>query len=193
MPSFSVTGLVEWTKAVFVPFGPLGLFLVAFMESSFFPIPPDLVLIPLALAVPELALFYALVATMGSVSGSVLGYYIGKKGGKPVLKKFASEEKMNKLTSYFDRYGSFAIAIAGFSFIPYKVFTIASGAFRFSLTKMLAVSLLARGTRFLLEATIIMLYGELILELMTDYFDVFTIVIVLAAVLFYFAYKKLRK
>jgi hypothetical protein len=58
---------------------------------------------------------------------------------------------------------------------------------------MLAVSLLARGTRFLLEATIIMLYGELILELMTDYFDVFTIVIVLAAVLFYFAYKKLRK
>ena len=85
---------IEWTKRTFLPYGELGLFLVAFMESSFFPVPPDLLLIVLGLAAPEKALWFALIATVGSVLGAAFGYFIGRKGGLPLLRKFFKEEKI---------------------------------------------------------------------------------------------------
>src|SRR3989338_8144642 len=172
-----IAEFTQWTKDVFVPLGPAGLFVVAFMESSFFPIPPDLLLIPLALAMPQLALFYAAVATAGSVLGALLGYYIGLKGGRPVLKKIANK-KIGRVEHYFSRYGDWAIGIAGFTPIPYKIFTIAAGAMRYSISKLLVVSVISRGARFFLVAGIAMLWGEAIISLIDSYFAAFTVLAV---------------
>ena len=83
-------GIIEWTEATFAPLGAWGLFILAFIESSFFPIPPDILLIILSLASPEKALFYALICTIGSVLGGMLGYGVGYVGEKAVLERFFS-------------------------------------------------------------------------------------------------------
>ncbi|MFH1420406.1 MAG: YqaA family protein, partial [Candidatus Aenigmatarchaeota archaeon] len=190
----SITGnLIAWAQAAFAGWGPLGLFAVAFMESSFFPIPPDLLLIPMALAMPELALFYALIATIGSVLGSVFGYYIGVKGGRPILRKFASERSIDKVDNYFKKYGNAAIAIAAFSPIPYKIFTIAAGVFRHRLHSLILVSIPFRGARFFMSAAIIMLWGKDIIAFFDSGFDVFTLAIAAVAVVIYVVYRKLKK
>ena len=89
--------LIEWTKIIFLPFGALGLFIIAFMESSFFPIPPDLLLIPMVLVAPELWWFYASICTIGSVAGAAFDYWIGKKGGRPVLRKLVSNKNLDRV------------------------------------------------------------------------------------------------
>ena len=88
-----ITAMITWSEQTFLPLGELGLFIVAFIESSFFPIPPDLILIALAPLNPSLSLYYAAVSTAGSVLGALLGYYIGIKGGRPIMKKMFGEEK----------------------------------------------------------------------------------------------------
>jgi len=188
-----ITGLIAWTEKTFLPFGPIGLFIVAFIESSFFPVPPDLILMPLCLISPNLALFYALVATIGSVAGSILGYYIGLKGGKPILNKLVSKRRVEKITNYYNKYGCLTIGIAGLTPIPYKIFTIASGVFKFSLPKLLLVSLFARGARFFLEAFVLMVYGEMILGFLNRYFNILTLVAGLVLVVSWFLYKRIRK
>ena len=188
-----ITGLIAWTEKTFLPFGPIGLFIVAFIESSFFPVPPDLILMPLCLISPNLALFYALVATTGSVAGSILGYYIGLKGGKPILNKLVSKRRVEKITNYYNKYGCLTIGIAGLTPIPYKIFTIASGVFKFSLPKLLLVSLFARGARFFLEAFVLMVYGEMILGFLNRYFNILTLVAGLVLVVSWFLYKRIRK
>lgn len=187
-----LAGMIEWSREVFLPFGYPGLFLVAFMESAFFPIPPDAILIPLCLINPEMALFYALVSTAGSVTGSLLGYFIGIKGGRPVLLKFAKEERIMKVEKYFNKYGSWAVGIAGFTPIPYKVFTIASGVFEFDIKKMLIVSAISRGARFFLEAVVIMIWGAQIVSFMDSYFEFLTILGTAVIVGLYVAYKKFK-
>src|SRR3989338_4669918 len=134
-----IADMIEWSRSTFLPFGEAGLFAVAFMESSFFPIPPDLLLIPLVLLNPQLGLWYALVCTIGSVLGAVLGYYIGIKGGRPILIRLAGKEKTDKTARYFRKYGDWAIGIAAFTPIPYKVFTIAAGVFRHSMKNLVLI------------------------------------------------------
>ncbi len=190
--SFSVSSVITWARDVFGPTGAYGLFAVAFMESSFFPIPPDLLLIPLCLASPDLALFYAFICTAGSVIGACFGYFIGIKGGRPVLLKFAREHTVKKVEDYFAKYGSWAVGIAGFTPIPYKIFTIASGVFRFDLSKMIIVSIVSRGARFFLESVIIILWGNQILAFMDGYFEVLTIIVTAGVIGFYLIYKKLK-
>ena len=175
-----IAELIAWSKETFLPYGPLGLFVVAFLESSFFPIPPDLLLIPLCLATPNLSLFYATVAMTGSVLGAFLGYYIAGRTTKKVEK-------------YFSRYGTWAIAIAGFTPIPYKIFTIAAGVFRHDLKKVFFASLVGRFGRFFLVATIIMLWGKEIILFIENYFGLFTILAVAGIIAAYLIYKKLMK
>lgn len=188
-----LTGMMLWAEQVFVPFGPLGLFIVAFMESSFFPVPPDAILIPLALIRPDLSLFYALVSTVGSVLGACFGYWLGIKGGRPVLLKFAKERRVKKVEHYFEKYGIWAVGIAGFTPIPYKIFTIASGVCRFDIKKLVAVSFVARGARFFLEAAIIMIWGRQIISFMDGYFEILTLFGTGVVVGIYLLYKKMKK
>jgi membrane protein YqaA with SNARE-associated domain len=188
-----LTDVLTWTNEVFTPLGPMGVFIVAFMESSFFPIPPDILIIPLALAAPELALFYALIATIGSVTGAFFGYYIGLKGGRPALLKLAGKKRTQQVEDYFSRYGTWAIGIAGFTPIPYKIFTIAAGAFRHDLKKLFIASVISRSARFFAIAIVILLWGDAIITFIDQYFAIFTIGITAIIVIGYFGYKKYFK
>lgn len=169
--------LLEWSKEFFLPFGETGLFAIAFVESSVFPVPPDIVLIPLILVNPSLGLYYASIAALASVLGGIAGYYIGLKGGRPLALRLFSESKIKRVESYFERYGAWAVLIAGFSPIPYKIFTIASGVVRLDLKRFIIASAIGRAARFFAEAAVIMIWGEQILQLLIEDFEIVTLVI----------------
>jgi len=95
-----LNGLFEWTQNTFQPLGSLGLFILAFIESSFFPIPPDVLLVILALGDPGNAFWFAFVATIGSVLGGIFGYGIGLFFGEVILRKFVKEDKYKKCIIY---------------------------------------------------------------------------------------------
>jgi membrane protein YqaA with SNARE-associated domain len=187
------TTLYQWTQLTFLPLGNMGLFIVAFLESSFFPLPPDFLLVIMALNAPESALIFALIATIGSVLGGIFGYYIGYVGKEKVVKKFIDDDKINKVHKLFEKYESWAIFIAGFTPIPYKVFTIAGGFFYIDFKKFVIASFLSRGLRFFIEAILIILYGETILKFLGSYFNLFSLIAVVLAILAYIAYKYREK
>ena len=188
------TSLLEWARLHLVPLGLPGLIFTAFAESSFFPIPPDIILIPLALLNPENAILYGLLATLSSSAGAFLGYWIGLKGGRPVLRKLASEKAVRKAEDFFNRYGAWAVGLAAFTPIPYKVFTIASGVFMLKdLRAFFLASLLGRGGRFMAEAILIMLFGESIISFLTTHFEQATLLIGVAAAIALIAYSLIKR
>ena len=188
------TSMLEWAKLHLVPLGLPGLIFTAFAESSFFPIPPDIILIPLALLSPENAILYGLLATLSSSAGALLGYWIGLKGGRPVLRKLASEKSIEKAETFFNRYGAWAVGIAAFTPIPYKVFTIASGVFMLrDLRAFFLASFLGRGGRFMAEAILIMLFGESIISFLTTRFEQATLLIGVAAAIALIAYSLVKR
>lgn len=156
----SILLFFEGTKDFFIQNGALGLFILSFTEASFFPIPPDIVLLPLALISPGKALYYAAITSVASTLGGVFGYLIGKRAGRPILSRFIKDENFHKIEDMFSRYGGWAVAVAGFTPIPYKVFTIASGVFRMNFTTFFIATVLSRSARFFLEGTIILAMGE---------------------------------
>jgi membrane protein YqaA with SNARE-associated domain len=172
-----VEGLLEWSREFFVPFGEAGLFAIAVAESSVFPVPPDMVLISLSLLNPALGLYYAAVSTAGSVLGGIAGYYIGLKGGRPLAGRFFSGKMLDRVDQYFKEYGSWAVLIAAFTPVPYKVFTITAGIARHDLKRFVLASAVGRGGRFLAEGVILMLWGEQLLEFLLQNFEVITLVI----------------
>jgi len=184
---------VEHVKEILLPFGTVGLFALAFIESSFFIVPPDVLLIPLCLFNPERALFYALVCTLGSVCGAVFGYYIGMKGGRPVLMRLAREDQVAKIQALYAEYGALAVGMAGFTPIPYKIFSISSGVFKYRLHPFIAVSLLSRGARFFLEAAVIMLYGDEMVSFISVYFGHVTLAIGALVTLFVLLHKRFKR
>lgn len=147
------------------------LVILAFAESSFFPIPPDILLIAMALANPAGALFYALITTLSSVVGGIFGYFIGQKGGKPILAKVAHGGKIDLVKRYYQRYDALAVGIAAFTPIPYKVFTIAAGVFDLNFHRFILFSFLGRGGRFFLIGGLIWLFGPIIKEFLDQYFE----------------------
>jgi len=177
---------MEWAKQLYdwmlswadSPYGVPALFGLAFAESSFFPLPPDVLLIALALGNPSNAWWYAAVATVGSVLGGALGYGIGWYGGRPVLKKIMGQERVDVVHDYFQRYEAWAILIAGFTPIPYKIFTIGAGAFFVDFKTFMVASVVSRGARFFLVAGAIQLFGPWIKELIEQYFNLFSIVFI---------------
>ncbi|KYO68049.1 VTT domain-containing protein [Thermovenabulum gondwanense] len=138
----------------------LWLFLISFIEASFFPVPPDLVLIPLCLKHTEKYLFYAFIASIASAMGGLFGYFLGVRAGRSLLNKFINNSRLKLIEDYFKKYGAWAVAIAGFTPIPYKVFTIASGIFRMDIFTFFIASFFSRGARFFLEALIVRFFGE---------------------------------
>jgi undecaprenyl-diphosphatase len=188
-----VEDLLEWGKDIFLPLGETGLFMVAFVESSVFPIPPDVVLIPLVLFKSTLGLYYASVSTLGSVLGGIAGYYIGLKGGRPLARRVFSENKLKRVEDYFEKYGAWSVLIAAFTPIPYKVFTITSGIVRLDLKRFVLASAIGRGARFFGEAAVIMIWGEQMLEFMSKYFEIITLIVGGAIVAVIVVQRKMRK
>jgi len=182
-----MNGIIEFFKqcaVYFMELGEWGLFALAFMESSFFPIPPDVVLVPMCLANPENSLWYAAVTTIGSALGGVFGYAIGKFGGRPALffifrKQYRRIKDVEKL---YNKYGVWAVGAAAFTPIPYKIFTIASGIFDMNLLGFTVVSIVGRGLRFFIVASALFFFGETI----KDNIEWLILGISLLIVIFYF-------
>ena len=175
----------------------LGLFLLSFAESSFFPVPPDLVMIPLAVLNPPLALFYALITTLGSVIGGVFGFFIGNKGGKKIVYKFISEQKLYNVKLYYKKYDVWAVIVAAFSPIPYKVFSISAGLFDLDFKRFIIASIIGRGGRFFIVGTLIFLFGATIKTFLNEYFELvtigFTILLIGGFIIANFVFKHKKK
>lgn len=186
-------GMSAWATEVLLPLGGWGLFLVAFAESSFFPIPPDVLLVPLVLAAPKLALWYAALCTASSLAGGVFGYFIGRRAGRKILLRFTTEERIAGVQKLFDRWGGWAVGIAAFTPIPYKVFTIAGGLFRVGRTAFVTASVIGRGGRFFLEALLLQRYGRSIVAFITQNFELLTIGITLIIALGYWLFILIRR
>ena len=153
---------IELSREFFLSLGAAGLFAVAFLEFFLLPVPPDLVLIPLAVARPEFAFLYALIATVGSVTAGLLGYTIGRKGGRPAVESRFTGERVERAESYFDQYGLVTLGIGAFAPIPegYELLSVASGALGLDLRSYLLASLAGRGGRYALEAALVLVLGE---------------------------------
>lgn len=179
----------EWL----LEFGSWGLFILSFFESSFFPIPPDVLMIPMGIANPDRALWYAFITTAGSVLGALLGWYIGKKVGRPILRYFIKEDKIAKVEQLFERYGAMAILIAGFTPIPYKVFTIFSGISKVRIPTLVIWSIIGRGARFFLEAAIIIALGDKAMPFIEENFALLTAGVGGLVIAGYLIYRFVRK
>lgn len=170
-------GLIDWmTRWAQSPSGETALFMIAFAESSFFPIPPDILLIAMAILRPEMAFKFALICAVGSVLGGMFGYFIGWVGGRPLLHKLFSESKIQVVKRAFEKYEVWAIAVAGFTPVPYKVFTLSAGTFEIPFKLFALVSALSRSARFFLVAGSIYFWGESVKHLLEEYFNWLSII-----------------
>lgn len=137
---------------------------VAFVESSFFPIPPDLLLIPMVLAEKAKAWRFAAVATVASVVGGLFGYFIGavlfEQIARPLLEFYGYGDKFETFASWFNQWGIWVVLVAGLTPFPYKVITIASGATGLGLPVFIVTSILARGIRFFVVAGLLYWIGQ---------------------------------
>ena len=147
---------------------PWALAFVSFIESSFFPIPPDVMLIPMVLSRPQKAWWYATVATVASVFGGLLGYAIGyyfyDAIGLPILKFYGREHALDAFIEFVHTYGVPAVIIKGATPIPFKVVTIAAGVAKMDLPAFIGASIIARAMRFYLVAGLLYFFGEPIRE-----------------------------
>ncbi len=174
---------------------PSALFWVSFIESSFFPIPPDVMLVPMCLARRDKAWWYATIATVGSVLGGILGYAIGyyfyEALGEPILKFYGKADKYNEFRSVFNDYGVWIIIVKGMTPIPYKLITIAAGLSHMALVPFMIASIIARAMRFFLVAGLIYWFGAPIQEFIERRLTLVTTVFVVGLVGGFVAFKYL--
>lgn len=158
----SLLDSIELSREFFVALGAPGLFAVAFLEFFLLPVPPDFVLIPLAVAQPELAFGYAAVATAGSVSAGLVGFAIGKKGGRPALESRFSDERVARAEAYAEEHGLATLTIGAFAPIPegYELLSIGAGVFGMDIRTYVLGSLAGRGGKYFLEALLVLAIGE---------------------------------
>ena len=154
----------DWTMELAArPHAMFWLFVIAFAESSFFPIPPDVLIIPMVLAAPTRAWRIVAVATAGSVLGGLAGYGIGyflfEALGQPILDFYGYGAKFSDFTARYNDYGGWIVFIAGVTPFPYKVITIASGVTQLDLFTFTGASVLARGLRFFIVAALLYWMG----------------------------------
>jgi membrane protein YqaA with SNARE-associated domain len=163
--------LYDWTISLGGrPSAPYALGAVSFAESSFFPIPPDVILAPMVLAKPEKAWNYALICTVTSVLGGLLGYAIGvyfwDTIGQWLISIYGGKDKINNLLDLYREYGALLILIKGVTPIPYKFVTIASGIAGYDLFWFIVLSIITRGARFFGVAFLLTRFGEPIRKMM---------------------------
>lgn len=175
--------MLSWSGS---PWASWALFLLAFSESSFFPVPPDVLLVAMALGAPERALWFALVSSVGSVLGGCFGYLLGVFAKEAVVDRVVRwlrwQRQFERARRMYDRYDVWAVGIAGFTPIPYKVFTIAGGIARLNFLRFLVASAVSRSARFFLVAGSIRLFGPQMKAFIERYFNLLTVLFVVLLV-----------
>ncbi len=167
---------MEWLQT---PYGIWVLFAIAFVESSFFPIPPDVFLIALCIAVPKKSFKYAAMCAAGSVLGGAFGYGLGMwfmdGVGTPIMGFYGLSEKYLTVQSLYQEYDAWAVGAAGFTPLPYKLFTITAGAFHINFPTFMLASLVSRSARFFLVAVFIWKFGPPVKYFIDKYFNILSI------------------
>ncbi len=176
--------VLHWAET---PYSMWALFLLSFAEASFFPIPPDVLLIALAVAKPAKAFRYALVCSVGSIMGGCLGYLIGygfmAGMGQKIVDLYGFADKVAYIESLYQKYDAWAVGIAGFTPIPYKVFTIAAGMFKIDFLVFVVASFVSRSARFFLVGGLIYVFGPRIQTFIDRYFNLLATAFVILLVL----------
>jgi membrane protein YqaA with SNARE-associated domain len=164
--------VISWADR---PGGIWALFVLSFCESSFFPIPPDVLLIALSVGAPKKSFKFALVCSVGSVFGGMFGYLIGWQFmdivGDKIIALYGLTDKVEYIASLFNEWDAWAVSIAGFTPIPYKLFTISAGAFGISFPIFVISSFASRTLRFVLVAALIYYFGASIRTFIERYFN----------------------
>jgi membrane protein YqaA with SNARE-associated domain len=174
--------VISWSES---PHAIPALFLLAFAESSFFPIPPDVLLIAMSLAKSEKSLWYSTICTAGSVAGAIGGYVIGYAFWQSVGTYFFlyvpgfTEALFNQVCRSYEENSVFIIFTAAFTPIPYKVFTITAGVSKISLLPFILASIIGRGARFFLLGLLFKKYGTAAREFIEKYFNLLTLLVVI--------------
>jgi len=162
------------------------LFVIAVIEACIFPIPPDILLIALALGQPHAAFRFAALSTAGTTVGAVIGYAIGmflfNAVALPIIDFYHAMDTFNHVQQWFIDYGVAIVLVAGFSPIPFKVITIAAGAFGLSFPAFIAATIVSRGARFYLEAALLRWGGGRLRALVEQYFEWLTVAIAVAVI-----------
>jgi membrane protein YqaA with SNARE-associated domain len=162
------------------PYGTPALFTIAFAESSFFPVAPDILLIALDLSRPKRSFYYALLCSIASVLGGIFGYFIGLELmdliGFKIIQFYGVMNQYEQIKELYKHYDALAVFIAGFTPIPYKIATITAGAFKINFITFVVASVLSRGARFFLVSGLIYLFGARIKEFIDKYFNMLVVI-----------------
>jgi len=194
--------VLSWAES---PYGTVALFILAMSESIFFPVPPDVLLIALAIGMRRKALFYGLVCLGGSVAGAMLGYLIGYSAWWTSAGEYSgfalfffqilpgfTVERFVMIQHWYEQYNFWIIFTAGFTPIPYKIFTLTAGASAIDFTMFLIASIVSRGARFMLISALLYHFGKPINSFINRYFNllavVFTILLIGGFILLKFVF-----
>ena len=168
---------INWAKSKYASWA---LFLIAFAESSFFPVPPDVLLIPMVIAERKKWLQIALICSVGSVLGALLGYFIGYQFyelvGQKIVDLYNLQTAVDAVTQQYHQHAFIAIFTAAFTPIPFKVFTIVAGLCKISVITLIFASAIGRSARFFAVAILIRIFGEKIQYFIEKYFNLLTII-----------------
>jgi membrane protein YqaA with SNARE-associated domain len=187
--TFLYNKMMDWARHQYAPYY---LYVLSFAESSFFPVPPDVMLMPMALAKPDRAWIYAAYTTIASVLGGVFGYFIGALAFKlihPYIIQLGYEGSYEQIQRWFNVWGFWLMFFAGFAPIPYKLFTIAAGAMHIALLPFILGSAVGRGGRFFLVTGVMLWGGERMEQLVARYIErIGWIVVILLLFVYWFWY-----
>ena len=175
------------------PYALPALCLISFVESSFFPFPPDILLIAMTVAFPALWIQFAFFCSVASVLGGMFGYFIGYQFmdliGNGIVEFYHLQAKFEKIGGLYDEHQGWAVAAAGFTPLPYKVFTLAAGAFKINFPTFVLASTISRSARFFLVGFIICKFGPPIKVWIEKYFNLFSIVFFILLILGFYLLK----
>jgi len=177
--------VIRWADS---PYSQIALFSIAFVEASFFPIPPDVLLIAMAIAFPKKAYRYALIGVAGSVLGGCFGFWIGanlEPFARSIIEFYNANDLVNQVGVKYGENAFLALFVAGFTFIPYKIFTISAGFFheQLAFTEFLLGSFFGRIARFMAVAIIIRIMGKRAKEFIDRYFNKLAVAMVVLMIL----------
>ncbi len=182
--------VLHWSAT---PYAVPALVIISFVESSFFPVPPDVLLIAMVIALPALWLRYAFLCSAASVLGGMFGYLLGWQFmdivGNRIVEFYHLQPQFEKIGHLYNEYQGWAVAAAGFTPLPYKIFTLAAGAFEINFLVFVIASTLGRSLRFFLVSYLVYKFGPPIKALIEKYFNLFTIVFFVLLVLGFYLLK----